>query len=805
MLCKEHGAPILHAVLQSASKQDRLCDILVNETPSAVYVSDIDTYELLYLNQTAAQMLGERPEAYTGQKCYEHLFQRTSPCPFCKMQEMDETHFSEREFEHPYTHRVYRLKGKRIDWCSRNAHVEYILDATAESRAQQKLRQTQALLTAALHNTKVTVWEYDLATKSILQTINSQDTHGFDTVISNVPEALIENGFVHPQSAEDFRALYRDVFAGKEKAQRDIFVQTLDRTGYWWERIIYIPVTDASGNVIKAIGTSMDVTEQKNLEQSFREIEALRSKTTNGIMINVSKNTLDTMYSEVDEIAALNNGNLTDFFQKSRLRIPDATKRKAYDAIFNRESLLRAYAVGKTEQFVETLYECKTGEYRTLQLHIRLTKNPKTEDVVGYSYVVDVDAERTMQSIMDKVALDNFEFIMLLDLPKNSSMMVSNPSHSMKTAPKAYENYNEGITAFCDHFVIESERARCKEQLLTPVLKAQLAQQPKYVVTLPTSLDSAHKDVHIKRLCYSYLNKEQGKVLITSEDITELVRAEQEKNKSLARALHTAQKASAAKSEFLSNMSHDMRTPMNAILGFSQMALDEQASCEEMRTSMQKINASGHYLLNLINDVLDMSKIESHKMELHLEPVDAASLFDGIMASIRPLMQAKNIDFTFEIKSFIPHKAAVLDALRTQQIFVNLLSNAAKFTPPGGRVECTIESLHFDGRFSTEQAVIRDNGCGMSDEFLAKALLPFEQERPESNAQRTGTGLGLSIVKSLIDLMGGSISIHSTQGVGTEVVLNFTTELVDESQARNAPPPCTARGFGCRRQASFAV
>lgn len=390
-----------------------------------------------------------------------------------------------------------------------------------------------------------------------------------------------------------------------------------------------------------------------------------------------------------------------------------------------------------------------------------------------------------MELIMDKVSLENFEFILLLDTKKDTARMITHPSSDAQAVPLDYPNYESGIVAFCDHFVLENQRNGCKEKMSIANIAKQLELQNKYVIT--PSVIHSNGEIRVKRLCYSYLHKAPGKVLITVEDITELVQTEQEKNRRLSEALDAAEKASASKSQFLSNMSHDMRTPMNAIIGFSQMALDTPASEKVMESYMEKINQSGHYLLNLINDVLDMAKIESNKISLKLEAVHAAELFGVIISAVKPMMDAKNIEFVFEIHGFREDKAAMIDKLRMQQIFVNILSNAAKFTPPHGKIECIIELLYFDGKYAKDRVTIRDTGCGMSEAFLGKVFLPFEQEHTIDDVGQDGTGLGLSIVKSLIELMGGSITINSTKGVGTEAILDFTTELVDSLKAKSAP------------------
>ena len=265
-------------------------------------------------------------------------------------------------------------------------------------------------------------------------------------------------------------------------------------------------------------------------------------------------------------------------------------------------------------------------------------------------------------------------------------------------------------------------------------------------------------------------------IIVGLFDDDDRVREEVRQKEVLRQALRTAENASRAKSDFLFNMSHDIRTPMNAILGFTTLAKHHIDDREVLTDCLDKVAASGQHLLSLINDVLDMSRIESGKMSVNAEAESVVAISEELIAIVQELSDNKGLTFTHDFIN-VRNEFVLCDALRLKQVILNVLSNAVKYTKEGGKVSYTVEQLPSEKpELVALRFVVADTGIGMSPEFLSKIFNEFEREQTATASGVEGTGLGMSITKNLVDMMGGEINISSVQGEGTTVECLFTFE-----------------------------
>lgn len=268
-------------------------------------------------------------------------------------------------------------------------------------------------------------------------------------------------------------------------------------------------------------------------------------------------------------------------------------------------------------------------------------------------------------------------------------------------------------------------------------------------------------------------------VMVVSNDITEQVRKKREQTQALQDALMQAQHANQAKTTFLSNMSHDIRTPMNAIIGFSTIAVSHIDNKEQVRDCLQKVLSSSNHLLSLINDILDMSRIESGKVQIKEQECNISELMHNLVNIIQSQVKAKQLELfidTFEVVN----EDVIADALKLNQIFINLLSNAVKYTPAGGTITFRImQKTTYRHGYGDYVFIIKDNGIGMSSEFVEHIFEPFERETTVTQSGIQGTGLGMAITKNIIEMMNGTVQVESEVGKGSTFTVELSLKLQD--------------------------
>ncbi|MDE5589500.1 MAG: response regulator [Acetatifactor sp.] len=346
-------------------------------------------------------------------------------------------------------------------------------------------------------------------------------------------------------------------------------------------------------------------------------------------------------------------------------------------------------------------------------------------------------------------------------------------------------SYEEILHRYISEWVFPEDRQELTEALALDRIVEKMNSGAEYSGTYRVLNNDA---IHIYQFtCVTHLTEDGSGgnrgdfFLVGFRNIDEIVRKEQEQKAILEEALAEAQHANIAKTTFLNNMSHDIRTPMNAIIGFTSLAVTHVDNQEQVKNYLGKILTSGRHLLSLINDILDMSRIESGKVKIEENEASLPEILHDLKTIVQSDVKAKQLSFHIDTLD-VTNETIICDRLRLSQVLLNILSNAMKYTKSGGSVSVRIiQTDDAPEGYASYEFRIKDTGIGMSKEFLAHLFEPFEREQTTTVSGIQGTGLGLAITKNIVDLMNGTITVNSEEGKGSEFVVSFRFRVNGDS------------------------
>ena len=380
--------------------------------------------------------------------------------------------------------------------------------------------------------------------------------------------------------------------------------------------------------------------------------------------------------------------------------------------------------------------------------------------------------KKTIDRILSAVTED-FVFLVVVDVRTRIEKVffLSNGPRPKWTGKD--KTYDENIKEYAEKIVAPEDRARFLETVEFDSLMNYFKKSGNEVSIEYDVIIDGERRRYQGKFTFSTQDPEGVKIYVGVRDITKIEEERTEYNRRLMSALAEAEEANKGKSYFLFNMSHDIRTPLNAVIGYSELAKKHLDDRDVLEDYINKIQICGNQLLGLIGDVLDMAKIESGKIDLSRNPCLCQDMMNEVVVSVNE--SAKEKGLSFEASGNACHTTILCDKVKVQKILLNILSNAVKYTPGGGKVTLSVhEEIKGDGDLSDFTFVIRDNGIGISKEFLPYVFNSFSRERNATLSGVSGTGLGMTITKRLVDAMGGKIEIESEQGKGTTVTVFLT-------------------------------
>lgn len=339
--------------------------------------------------------------------------------------------------------------------------------------------------------------------------------------------------------------------------------------------------------------------------------------------------------------------------------------------------------------------------------------------------------------------------------------------------------WSEGMVRYAEELVSEESRGEFMEKLSLDYIRSECQD---YSLTYEKLTDQGI--IYLQaRVAYVQENDGGLAVVIGTRNVDDLIKKERQQEMALQEAYEAAEAANKAKTNFLSNMSHDIRTPMNGIIGMTAIAAAHIDDKERVKDSLQKITQASKHLLSLINEVLDMSKIESGKVQLIEEEFNLSDLIDNLLTMTSAQIEEHHHKLRVNI-SGVTHEAVMGDSLRIQKVFTNLMGNAVKFTPDGGLIRLTIsERPSGQAKVGCYEFVFEDNGIGMSEEFLDRIFEPFARATESGVNRIQGTGLGMPISRNIVRMMGGDIKVESKLGEGSRFIVTIYLKLQDVEES----------------------
>ena len=533
----------------------------------------------------------------------------------------------------------------------------------------------------------------------------------------------------------------------------------------------------------------VDITEERLLQERVRELYEkelayfTETSAAGGSIqgrINVTQNRVESYLSTADVAVA----NVGDTYEKAIENLavsaadPAQTQRILTTLCY--EKVLADFASGKTDYHFEFLRRRNNGGAFWVSTSLRSYQNPETGDIILFFYSFDITEKKLQEQLLDRIAELDYDLIAEIDMIHDTHRLISLSEGRGDTIPQ-HGNFQYEIRKIADKFMDEPSRSEYLAKLDFDYMRRQLEKQDIY--TFVVEMRDLQGNKRVKRLQAFYISKELGRVCMARTDVTDVVRQEQRQKEELSAALAAAEQANAAKSDFLSRMSHEIRTPMNAIIGMSTIAAKSIGNDEQVADCLSKIGISSRFLLSLINDILDMSRIESGKMLLKNEKIPTEDFINGINSICYAQAAAKGVDYECILDPALDD-FYIGDAMKLQQVLINILSNAIKFTGESGKVTFSASQRRKTKNDAVLRFIVNDTGVGMEEDFLPHIFEPFSQESTGTTARFGGTGLGLAISKNIVDMMDGRITVRSIKGIGSEFTVDVKLGITEEEKLR---------------------
>lgn len=538
-----------------------------------------------------------------------------------------------------------------------------------------------------------------------------------------------------------------------------------------------IDVTDS-----KIVGEQMRI-EHEQLQKKYQEEMIYREKAVSEDVlatsrVNITRGIVEEMRVGNEEGYEKKYWHCVEFVERVQAFTRKIWLSEEQERRLSPKGLMELFESGITSVSEEYIGELLNGRHVWIRVEVNLLQRPETSEVMAFIYNRDITVESKMKQILEHMMSFEYDEIYTVDGQSGQFDTVVIGQYALDNQI-SQGDYQEELCCLVERAELEEDKELIQKELSLENLKERLQKEP--VFEIEVSLKSKSGKMRLKQIRCTYLNEQIGAILMTLSDIDDVVKDEKAKQERLAQALSMAEAASKAKTKFLASMSHEIRTPMNVIISLNSIIKQSVNDKSQVLDCTEKLDSASKFLLTLLNDILDMSRIESGNTTLVHQPFEGKKFWDDVNLLAMAQAQPASIHYVFERGEKVSDMY-IGDATRLKQIMVNLINNAVKFTPENGEVKVFVDETEIEGRVRMRVRV-SDNGIGISKEFLPNIFETFTQQHTENTTAYGGSGLGLSIAKNYAEMMDGTITVESTEGEGTV----FTVEVFLDIDKKKVP------------------
>lgn len=644
-------------------------------------------------------------------------------------------------------------------------------DVTTQMQQEQQLRASERALDVATEKAGLWFWKYDPVNDRAYFNRKSMEDFDLPEVLHNYSQAWLDKGIILPEYRWRCIQAMEKIKAGVSQAIFEAQIQFRDGIVHWGElRFTNLPGENGMAGIV--VCTAHLIDDEKALRAKYEVEKQKPSLGEKNLLFHAIFN-LDTgetaEYGYVCGKKRLEQTYPT-FAEAVDYAVDAVVGEKSKTAFLNVNNitfLKKQMKWGNVSFSVDYRRKQPDGRILWVRNILHLVSDPITKENLLFEYCYDVHEQKMAQEVLNFAAGYDYELVACVDF-QIGTMKQYGAFGDLKS--NELVGYDVSRRDYANGMVVPEDRTRFLKDCRPSTVMQRVAEDGTYVFT--TRVQNSNGTQRVIKTRFVPYDAAHQIYIMTRTDVTEVVRGEEEKNARLRDALTIAQQANSAKSDFLASMSHDIRTPMNAIVGMCELALEDEEDPTQVHESLQTIQSSSQLLLSLINNILDMSRIESGKMTLVSEPFSLTQEISEVAQSYRVLAQQKQQ--TFQLHVNLIHDRCCGDAARIHSALDNVLSNAIKYTPRGGIVTYRISEVASQKRgIGRYRFAISDTGVGMDEETQKHVFEPFYRAADSMVSKTEGTGLGLSITKAIIDLKGGTISVKSAKGSGTTVVVEL--------------------------------